>query len=370
MQSYIKVESVELLLSGSSFFDGLAKVIDDARSSIYLQTYIFKEDEAGIMVADKLVKAAGRGVKIQLLLDGYGSKSLSNSFIQNLRKAGIQLRFFSTFLSSENVSLSRRLHHKVVVVDNEIIMVGGINIGNHYRGLDNIPAWLDFAVMIRGALAIHAANLCESLFSKTRLEIKPISANGNISVRLRRNDRLRRRNEIYNSYKSAVKRSNTDITLFASYFLPGYFFLRRLKLAARRGVKIRIVTAGKSDIFLFHQAEKFLYPYLLRNGIEVYEWQSSVMHGKLGLFDKQFLTIGSYNLNNLSRYSCIELNVDINDKPFGESAYSVLNNIIVNQCEHITWEQWKRNNGFFRRLANAIGYYVYRVIMNLIAPKD
>lgn len=370
MQQYVKAESVELLQSGHGFFDALSAAIDASQRSIHLQTYIFKEDEAGRLIGNKLIAAAKRGVQVYLLLDGYGSRGLSKGFLEEWTKAGIQFRFFSTLFSSENISLSRRLHHKVVVIDDCITFIGGINIGNHYRGIGETPAWLDFALMIRGGVAHYAGNICDAIYHKTKMEYVTVDTHGSIRTRLRRSDWLRRKNDIYSTYKYAITHSNESITLFASYFLPGYFFLRRLRSAVKRGVQVRIVTGSKSDIFLFHQAEKFLYPFLMRNGIEIYEWNTSVMHGKLGLFDGKLLTVGSYNLNNLSRYSCVELNVDVDDVEFGQQCQLRLDEIIQRQCSQITWDKWYKKNGVFKQLVYATGYYLYRFIMYLIAPRE
>ncbi len=370
MNRYTRAESAELLKSGDHFFDHVAAAIDEAKEVIHFQTYIFAEDSTGKKIAEHLKLAAQRGVEVFLLLDGYGSKELSTSFITGLKLAGIQLRFFSTFFSAENISMARRMHHKIIVVDKKLTIIGGINIGNHYHGTAKTPAWLDFAVLIKGHCSAEVHQFCEMLFQKKRPQLLLKKHMGPILVRFSRSDWLQRKNQIYNSYKKQLSTSTKSITIAASYFLPGVFFLRRMKNAVKRGVKIRILVGGVSDIPLFHHAERYLYSYLLKNGIEIYEWNQSVMHGKLAIFDEKWSTIGSYNLNNLSRYKCMEMNADIDDEAFGKHVSLELQSILENKCEQVTMESWNKKTGFFTTIQFMFGYYLYKIIMYLIAPRE
>lgn len=363
----LKADKVELVLSGNEFFEKVLQLIEGAKEVIHLQTYIFSFDETGKKIASHLTAAAKRGVKVYLVVDGYGSKKLPPGFNEELKLAGIQFRFFSPFLSSENVSIMRRMHHKILVVDKTISLVGGINLGDKYHGTATDIPWLDFAVLIQGNCNQYLHELCEGIYHKRKPRYNHSPQTGNISIHYRINDWYRRRNEIYKSYKRHVLNSQDSITLFASYFLPGYLFLRRLKMAARKGVKIRIVVGSGSDIALFHHAEKYLYRYLLKNGIEIYEWPESVMHGKLAVFDQQISSIGSYNLNNLSKYQCIELNAEIDNPAFSKTVSEKLDILIYKKCKKISSQ---KKLGFFSWLKSAFAYYSYKLLMYLIVPLD
>src|SRR5688572_7500810 len=132
MDRYIKADKVELVYSGEQFFKVCCELIDSAKQEIHLQTYILAEDETGKKIVNALLAASKRGVKITMLVDGYGSKELSNKFIQSIVNAGIQFRFFGPLFSSESISRVRRLHHKILLIDKNDMLIGGINIGDHY----------------------------------------------------------------------------------------------------------------------------------------------------------------------------------------------------------------------------------------------
>lgn len=122
-----------LISGGSAYFDKLEALIDQAETSLHLQTYIFDEDESGIRIARALKRAAQRGVKVYMLLDGYASQGLSGKFIRGLKEAGIHFNFFEPLFRSKNFYFGRRLHYKVVVADAKCCLVSGRNIGNRYN---------------------------------------------------------------------------------------------------------------------------------------------------------------------------------------------------------------------------------------------
>jgi cardiolipin synthase len=268
---YFLAESVKLINSGDDYFNMLEKIIDSSENEIHLQTYIFDEDNTGKTISDALIRAAERGVKIFVLVDAYGSKSLSIEFIKQLQIHGIHFRFFSPLFSKESIYLGRRLHHKIVVADNKIALVGGINIADKYHGTDVGPAWLDYAVLINGNVCSQLSKLCEHFFKRKVLKRSfsfthnKSEFSGTTLIRFTRNDWILRKNEIYNSYHQSLIEAENSALFIASYFLPGYTFRKILKNAKKRGVEIKIILAGKSDLPFFWYAEKYLYDFYLRN---------------------------------------------------------------------------------------------------------
>jgi cardiolipin synthase len=141
---------VALLRSGEPFFAAVEKLIDDARHFIHFQAYLLDEDETGKRIAGALIRAAGRGVRVYLLLDAYGTKYLSKEFVDSIENAGILFRFFSPTLVTRGFQLSLRLHSKVVMADGEAAIIGGMNFADRYHGTASKKEWLDFAVLVRG----------------------------------------------------------------------------------------------------------------------------------------------------------------------------------------------------------------------------
>lgn len=361
-------EKVELVHSGEDYFLRLHTIISNAKSEIHFQTYILENDSTGIKVASALKEAASRNVKVYVLLDGYGSSSLSRQFVNDLISHGIYIRFFSPFFSSNNFYIGRRLHHKVVVIDKKITLIGGINIADKYQGTDNNVSWLDYAVQIENEeIAENLQQLCRNIYFKnkrtSRKTIKSIIHSvQKTSVLIIQNDWLKRKNEIGNSYINAIRNAKKEIIIVGSYFLPGQRLMYAIKKAAHKGVKIKIILSGISDIPFVRQATCYLYSSLLKHNIELYEWNNSVLHGKAAVVDKKWATIGSFNLNNLSSYGSIEMNVEINSSEFSKTFKSHLNDVIV-QCEKIIPETIEKRRKIFTKSINWLCYYMVRMML-------
>ena len=151
----------------------------------------------------------------------------------------------------------------------------------------------------------------------------------------------------------------------SSYFLPGRAFRRNMTLAARRGIKMKVIAAGISDISMVKHAERYLYRWMFKNGIELYEYQPNVLHGKLSTYDRKFVTVGSYNVNNISAYASIELNIDIQNNRFAEDVEQTMEAIMQNDCILITEKEFERHNTFIKRIWQRLCYEMIRLIFFL-----
>lgn len=368
--------SVELLLSGEPFFEANIKAIDEARQYIHFQTYIIDEDETGIRIIDALVRAAGRGVRTYLLVDAFGTKYLSGDFINKIEDSGILFRFFSPVFMIKGFQLSLRLHHKVLLVDGELAIIGGMNFADRYHGTQKKKEWLDFAVVIKGPECIHVNNIVRKLWNKAFLSAGERSHEvihstrtyeDNIKLRVIENNWYRNKIEILRSYRSAFKHANHRMIIFASYFLPGRLERRSLRLASARGVDIKIVLAAESDAPMFKRATRFLYEYILRYNIKIFEYLPSNLHAKVATVDGKWSTIGSYNLNHISDYGSIEMNVEILDAAFTENFEKILLKIIRNDCRQITFEEYLRRKTWFSQLRGWASYQMIRLFMKILA---
>lgn len=352
--------------SGSDYFRLLEEIIDNSVRSLHLQTYIFETDATGRRIIDALKRAVARGVRVVVLADAFGSFPFDRHIAKEMKEAGILFRLFSPLFSTESIFFARRLHHKIVVSDELTAMIGGINIADKYYGGDE-TAWLDYAVYLRGDLCAYLHALCEQLYARKKpLILSEKQENKKMQgVRFRRNDWIRRRDEIYHSYAESICNAKNSIVIVASYFLPGSRFRRMLKQAAARGVKVMIILAGASDIGSLRLAENYLYDFYLSNNMEIYEWRNSVMHGKAMLVDEAWATIGSYNLNYLSRYISIELNADVMDKAFVEEFSKHLKFVMETECTHVQSGPFKKRNGWMR-VKTWLAYYFYRALLGFM----
>lgn len=361
---------------GAEYFDLLENLIVGAKESIHFQTYIFNNDETGARVADALMNAAKRGVQVYLLLDGFASQSLPSKFILSLREAGIHFRFFQPLFKSKYYYFGRRLHSKVVVIDVKHVLVGGVNVSDRYNEMPGQPPWLDFALYAGGPIAKQLCVLCWQTWKgfPRRVTKAPCEGaehayseySGSTSlVRMRRNDWVRSRLEISHSYLEMFRTATSHITILSSYALPGNIFRKNLEKAVKRGVKIKMVISGQSDIMLVKNAERYWYDWLMRNNIEIYEYKTNVLHGKLAICDSIWMTIGSYNVNDLSAYASIELNLDVSNPAFIKKVEEMIQEIIKKDCELITQDQAGTNINVFRRVGRWFSYMLIRTTFNL-----
>lgn len=374
---YKRGNSVVWIQSGEEYFDLLEKLIDSARQEIHLQTYIFSSDETGSKIADALIRAANRKIEVFLLVDAFGSKDLSDHTINRFKNAGIHFRVFGRLFSNGTFHIGRRMHHKITVIDGQTSLVGGINISNNYNSINGLIPWLDFAVVLKGNISNRLRYIC---FRRWKSRIKSIherrafllfpnvkTPGGKIPVRVRRNDFTLNKFEISISYREAIRRSKHTILLVGGYFLPGGRTRRLLKKAIDRGVNISVIVSEQSDVKLVVNARRYLYQWLLRNKINVFEYQPTNVHGKVLITDNKWTSIGSYDMNNLSTYSNIELNLDIKDELFSAGLAGQINSIREKDCKKITQEDLQKKSSVFNKVKLWFSYRLVKTFFVLSA---
>ncbi len=370
--AYSSHNTIKLVQGGGEYFDLLERMISSARYSIHLQVYIYDEDDTGRRIATALLAAASRGVKVYVLVDGYASKNLSGEFIDMLLNAGINFRRFEPIFKSKKFYFGRRLHHKVVVTDVFHGLVGGLNISDRYNDTPASVAWLDWALYAEGTVAESLARVCIRRF-KSRIPIRetsiddtPLRISGvekDSDVRVRINDWVDRKREITRSYLEMLKVATSHIVIMSPYFLPGEHMRRRIRQAAGRGVKIKVIQTGISDIVMSKYAERYLYRWLFRNKVEIFEYQKTVLHGKIAVCDSRWMTVGSYNVNNLSAYASIELNLNVDSVTFARKTEKRLEEIMQHECIQITEEAYNRGTHVVEHVLQKMAYYSLRMIL-------
>jgi Phosphatidylserine/phosphatidylglycerophosphate/cardiolipin synthases and related enzymes len=373
--AYKSGHQVKLLHNGEEFFAAVEGIIDGAKNYIHFQSYILDEDETGNRMVDALVRAAGRGVRTYLLLDAYGTKYLSDELVKKIEDSGILFRFFSPTFITKGYQMSLRLHSKVVLADGDVAIISGMNFANRYHGYGTKKAWLDFAVKIRGPECAYLLDIMRRLWNKKFISKEersneyvhdPQSYPDNISVKILQNNWYRNKIEILQGYRTIFRKSQKRMILFSGYFLPGRNERRLLRLASMRGVDIKIVLAGESDAPVFERATQFLYDFILRNNIKIYEYLPSNLHAKVATVDGVWCTVGSYNLNHLSDYGSIEINAAIYDEGFTQDFEEKLLGIINNDCREITPEIFKKRRTWFYRLSGWSSYQMIRIMMRIM----
>jgi len=363
---YIRGNHAKLLCTGDEVFPQLEKMIEEAQHHIHIECYIYREDEVGQRIAEALRTAAQRGVVVHVHLDALGCLGLTNRFVRSLTDAGIEVEFFHPIFRSltkfSSLTFRRRLHRKVFVVDSNRAIVGGINIGNEYATQKGKPAWLDFGVYVEGPAAYHLNKIVEKTwrregrsyfyFKAATQAMKPV---GSVEVAVVRNFLFTGLYDIHISYMAAIKRARKEIIIANAYFLPGLYERLALKDAVRRGVRIIVIVPAISDILLMKWATRSLYRFLFQVGVEIWEWQPSMMHAKVAVVDKRWATVGSHNLDHLSRYFNLELNLNVKDERFAHALSDTLEKEL-NQCLRIVPADWQRSRYFWHRFLEWLAF--------------
>ncbi|MFN8154773.1 MAG: phospholipase D-like domain-containing protein [Bacteroidia bacterium] len=374
-RNYIGGNKIKLVHGGEEYFDALLEVIERARHFLHLQVYIFDVDETGLVILDALKEAAQRGVKVQVVADGFGSMSLGSKFPEEMARHNILFRFFSPLPFPGIFQAGRRLHHKVVVADGKRALVGGINISDRYRGTDQQLPWLDYALLAEGPVVLPITAICEKIFQKrfSRRGLRKLKKLKNTSaepipmqVRVSVNDWIRRRNEISSAYKHMLSGAHKEIIIVASYFVPTRRLLKILVRAARRGRKVSIILSRTSDVILMKPAMTYLYSKLLQAGINIFEYRESVLHAKLCVVDKRWVSIGSHNLNHLSEFISIEMNLEVLDHAFASQTTRELYSLMEERCIPITSADVTRGSNLFQKAGQWISYKLISWSMRIL----
>src|SRR5690606_31109768 len=247
---------------------------------------------------------------VYVLVDGYGSQGLDKSFIAQFKENGVRFRVFQPLLQSKHFYVGRRMHQKVLVVDARYAVITGANIGDKYNDQPGQSAWLDFALCVEGAIAKSLCKACRVMWKN----FQPLGRvsdrwctpgstdidfgfEATCAVRMRRNDWVRRKYDISRTYRALFRQANERVILLSSYFLPGRTVRNDIVAAVRRGVKVQLIICSRMDVPLVKDAERFMYNWLLRHGVEIYEYTGNMLHGKLATCDERWMTIGSFNVN-------------------------------------------------------------------------
>ncbi|MBZ4201379.1 MAG: cardiolipin synthase ClsB [Methylotenera sp.] len=382
MMQFIGGNQIRLLRSGGEYFPALCNAIALAKNEIYLQSYIFQDDKTGSRIGQTLMDAAMRGVSVHVMLDGFGCQNLSSTYIATLRAAGVNLLFYRPRFSpwSFQKNRLRRLHSKIVVIDETLGFVGGINIidDDNVPNPNNVPPRIDYAVQIEGALIarLHASvsglwqrvawlNLIKSPVAKPA---QATAHPANLLASFVQRDNVLHRHDIEAAYLEAIAAASSEIIIANAYFLPGHQFRKALLDAAGRGVKVTLLLQGRVEYFLMLATHAF-YSEFLSKGIAIYEYRKSFMHSKVAVIDGRWATVGSSNIDPFSLLLAREANVFISDPGFaGELRADILTSIEAGAVA-ISAQQWHAENAF-KRLSSRLALGIVRLFLGLIGEKD
>jgi len=348
-ESWRDGNQVDLLINGEEFYPSVFDAIARARREVLLETFILRDDKVGRGLRQVLIDAAQRGVRVEVIADGYGTPDLDASYLGALLDAGVCLHLFDPqpLLLGVRTNLFRRLHRKHVVVDGTVAFVGGINFSADHLADFGPMAKQDYAVRIEGPGVADIRRACLDLLRQygDMPAADAVQTSGPVGpcrtcVAIR--DNLHRRTEIEQHYLRAIGQAKERLVIANAYFFPGYRLLRALRDAAKRGVQVRLILQGLPDMPLVRLCSKLLYDTLLRDGVEIHEYCDRPLHGKVAVADRRWATVGSSNLDPLSLSLNLEGNLVIEDAGFAGQLDDHLQRLAADSCRRVTRKAARR----------------------------
>ncbi len=300
--------AIELLIDGEQTFIHMLKAIALAKNYILLQSYIIHDDEIGNQFKDALIAKAKEGVRIYVLYDGLGSYKLNHSYVDSLRKNGIAVKSFrSTKGRGNRFQLNFRNHRKIIIVDGEIGFVGGLNIGDEYLGkVPRFGAWRDTHLEAKGTIVQSLqGTFLKDWYWATRdvIDVSWSIVNDhryNQTAFVLTTGPADRLNVCTLFYLNLINLAEDRLWIATPYFVPDNTTLNALKLAALRGVDVRIILPDRPDHLLVYLCSFSYYTELQNIGIKIYRYRSGFMHQKIILCDRKIAGVGTINIDNRS----------------------------------------------------------------------
>ena len=367
--------AIQWLNSGREIFPAMLEAIAAARNFIRLETYIYSDGKLGRQFLEALLGAARRGVRVQILVDALGSWLLPDEFFEPLVAAGAEVRRFNPL---HLWRFGVRNHRKLLVCDEATIFIGGFNIADEYDGDGVTRGWCDLGVRMENpTLAGELAASFDELFSQSDFRHNPL-------MRLRAFKRRRKplpkpAGELLLSrpgrgaspFQTALSHDLAGaraVRMVSAYFLPTRRVRRDLVRVARRGGRVQLILAGKSDVLISQLAARSFYHRLLKAGVEIYEYQPQVLHAKLILCDGAAY-VGSSNLDIRSLNLNYELMLRLEDPAVAAEAGRIFERLL-GHSQKIELHQWRKLRTFWQRWKHHWAHFLLARIDPFVALRQ
>jgi cardiolipin synthase A/B len=365
IDAQIKGHSLRVTISGADRLAALLGLIEGAKESLRLFFYIFEDDAIGTRIREALIDAINRGVKVHLLVDGFGTGDRDDSFYQPLVDAKA---VFARFHPRWGRSYLLRNHQKIIIADKQRAIVGGANIETCYF-VDTPPGalWHDLYIQIEGPAVTRLTryfDLLERWMTADRPKMRIL-----IAILSRKSDNegpirwlfggpFRRLSPLTRALKLDIQKARV-VRLIQAYFSPNWGMLRRLARAGRRW-DVQLITAARSDNNTTIAAARHCYRRLFRGGVSVYEYQPQRLHMKLVITD-DVVYIGSANFDMRSLFLNLEVMIRIEDPSFAKQMRDFVA-AQVPDCNAIDPQTHEATSGIVTRLHRLLAYFLVSTV--------
>jgi cardiolipin synthase len=345
---------VQLLWKGKDSFKTIFDAVGHAKTLICLQFYIFKNDETGTALSERLKQKSREGAKVYLLYDHFGSLGTPQSFWKDMSLAGIKIRASHPFRWTTPFYYVHRDHRKLIVIDSTKAFTGGLNIANEYSGFHfrkRSRGWRDTGILVEGPIVKELFDTFKKSWTtwggeKILFDGAREGARGDLPINgipalpiFVYSGKGRRR--MRNLLRYSIDRAQTSILLTTAYFIPSRRLIERLERAVRRGVKVKLLVPGRSDVPAASYAGRAFFSRLLKAGIEIHTYLGDMLHAKTYLFDGCWSVIGSTNLDYQSLRYNDEGNIGILDLSFASQMTGVFEEDLRNSSK-MDEEAWRK----------------------------
>jgi cardiolipin synthase len=350
----------EILNNGDAIFPAMTEAIRGAKMTVNLESYIFKNDHAGEIIAAALIDAAHRGVEVRVLVDGTGS-SHSWAILRRMREGGAKVYVFHPIRLWSIYKIGRRTHRKILVVDGTVSFTGGFCIADNWLGdARNPKEWRDMMVRATGPVSAQMQAIFSEDWTYTTGEILAgdkfyphIAPAGDIAAQAIKVSRGDSSSLAEMLYLMAIRSARKSIHIQNAYFVPDAQIREALVQAARRGVEVRIMVPGRTiDMPLVRMASRLHYGELLTAGVRIFEYNRTMMHNKDAVIDGLFTTIGSINFDARSLRENNEESLAFYDRGFAAELEATIA-ADEKACREVTYQSWKKR-GAEQRLAELV----------------
>jgi cardiolipin synthase A/B len=314
---------VDVLRNGVQMFPSMLAAIKAAKRTINLEFYIYWDGEVGRIFAETLAEKARSGVEVKVILDAFGSATMSRSLIEFMRRNGIDVEWYHPLRWYTLSRMNHRTHRKLLIVDGRVGFTGGVGIADEWLGDADAPNhWRDTLVRVEGPVVTQMQFAFMDNWVKSRGEIltgldyfPQVEPMGTHLAQVIKSSPAEGSSTVKLLYIISICSAVKTIYINNAYFLPDSDTIRALEGAVRRGVDVKVIVPGDfTDVPIVRQASRFHYELLLRKGIHIYEFQGTMMHAKTMVVDGIWTTIGSSNFDDRSFRLNDEVNVNIFDE--------------------------------------------------------
>jgi cardiolipin synthase len=352
--------TVTLLINGEEKFPDVFRALDSAKRHIHLEYFIYENDIIGNMIKDILIRKVSEGVKVRIIYDDFGSRSIRKRLVKELRQGGVEAYPFNKvrLLLFAN-RINYRNHRKIIIVDGKTGFTGGINISDLYinnQNKKNKYFWRDTHLRIDGPGTLYLQNifLCDWNFCSGQ-KLEPDASffdavpqpGSNVSVQIAASGPDSPNSTIMLSLLKAISIAKEEILITTPYFIPGGSIIDGLKMASLGGVSVKLLVPGISDSLIVNAAARSYYGELLNSGAEIYLYRKGFVHSKTVVIDKSFSVVGTANMNHRSFNLDFEVNANIFSGVFAKKMRIMFYNDL-NDAEKINYDTWKMRPGYVK----------------------